>query len=316
MKIVVLDGYTLNPGDISWEPLERLGDLTVYDRTPPEKAAERIGDAEIVLTNKTPITAELIRGSRMQYIGVLATGYNVVDVQAAKESGIPVANIPTYGTEAVAQFTMALLLELCHHVGAHAESVQAGEWESSSDWCYWKYPLVELAGKTFGVAGFGKIGQAVGRIAAAFGMKVVYFDVHAAQDCGFARQVSLKELLACSDVVSLHCPLFESTKGMINAQTIAGMKTGAFLLNASRGPLVDENALAEALESGKLAGAAVDVVSTEPIHSDNPLLHAKNCIITPHIAWAAKESRTRLMQIAAENVESFLRGDARNVVNP
>lgn len=315
MKIVVLDGYTLNPGDLTWKPLESLGELTVYDRTPLQEVEKRIGDAEIVLTNKTPITAECIRHSRMRYIGVLATGYNVVDVQAAKEAGIPVSNIPTYGTEAVAQFTMALLLELCHHVGAHAESVKAGEWENNSDWCYWNYPLVELAGKTFGVVGFGKIGQAVGRLAAAFGMKVLYFDVHAAQDCGFARPVSLEELLACSDVVSLHCPLFESTKELINARTIAQMKTGAFLLNASRGPLVDEAALAKALEDGKLAGAAVDVVSTEPIRGDNPLLRVKNCLITPHIAWAAKESRMRLMKIAAENVESFLQGNARNIVN-
>ncbi|HIS78737.1 MAG TPA: D-2-hydroxyacid dehydrogenase [Candidatus Caccousia stercoris] len=316
MKIVVLDGYTLNPGDLTWEPLERLGELTVYDRTPPEQIAERIKGAQAVLTNKTPLSRELLSDSSARYVGVLATGYNVVDVEAARELGIPVTNIPTYGTDAVAQFTTALLLELCHHVGAHAESVRAGDWEHNADWCYWNYPLIELAGKTMGIIGFGKIGQAVGRIAAALGMKVVYADQKPAADCAFAQKLPLDELLACSDVVSLHCPLFDSTRGIINDAAIAKMKPGTLLLNTSRGPLIDEAAVASALTEGRLAGAAMDVVSTEPIRGDNPLLRAPNCILTPHIAWATRQARERLMRIAAENLAAFQNGAPQNVVNP
>ena len=316
MKIVVLDGYTLNPGDLTWEPLERLGELTVYDRTPPEQIAERMKGAQAVLTNKTPLSRELLSDSSARYVGVLATGYNVVDVEAARELGIPVTNIPTYGTDAVAQFTTALLLELCHHVGAHAESVRAGDWEHNADWCYWNYPLIELAGKTMGIIGFGKIGQTVGRIAAALGMKVVYADQKPVADCAFAQKLPLDELLACSDVVSLHCPLFDSTRGIINDAAIAKMKPGALLLNTSRGPLIDEAAVASALTEGRLAGAAMDVVSTEPIRGDNPLLRAPNCILTPHIAWATREARERLMRIAAENLAAFQNGAPRNVVNP
>lgn len=315
MKIVVLDGYTLNPGDLTWKPLEELGEVTVYARTPEDKVVERIGNAEIVFTNKTPITNQVIAKTQMKYIGVLATGYNVVDVEAAKKANILVTNIPTYGTAAVAQFAMALLLELCHHVGRHSDGVFRGEWERSVDWCYWNYPLIELAGKTFGIIGFGKIGQATGRIASALGMNVVYFDQYPAKDCDFAKQVDIDELFKVSDVISLHCPLFESTKGIVNQETIKKMKEGVLLLNTSRGPLIVERDLAEALESGKVAGAAMDVVSTEPIQSNNPLLKAPNCILTPHIAWATKEARSRLMNIAADNLKAFQDGYPVNVVN-
>lgn len=315
MKIVVLDGYTLNPGDLTWKPLEELGEVTVYARTPEDKVVERIGNAEIVFTNKTPITNQVIAKTQMKYIGVLATGYNVVDVEAAKKANILVTNIPTYGTAAVAQFAMALLLELCHHVGRHSDGVFRGEWERSVDWCYWNYPLIELAGKTFGIIGFGKIGQATGRIASALGMNVVYFDQYPAKDCDFAKQVDIDELFKVSDVISLHCPLFESTKGIVNQETIKKMKEGVLLLNTSRGPLIVERDLAEALESGKVAGAAMDVVSTEPIQSDNPLLKAPNCILTPHIAWATEEARSRLMNIAADNLKAFQDGYPVNVVN-
>ncbi|MBS7175401.1 D-2-hydroxyacid dehydrogenase [Massiliimalia timonensis] len=315
MKIVVLDGYTLNPGDLTWKPLEELGEVTVYARTPEDKVVERIGNAEIVFTNKTPITNQVIAKTQMKYIGVLATGYNVVDVEAAKKANILVTNVPTYGTAAVAQFAMALLLELCHHVGHHSDGVFRGEWERSVDWCYWNYPLIELAGKTFGIIGFGKIGQATGRIASALGMNVVYFDQYPAKDCDFAKQVDIDELFKVSDVISLHCPLFESTKGIVNQETIKKMKEGVLLLNTSRGPLIVERDLAEALESGKVAGAAMDVVSTEPIQSNNPLLKAPNCILTPHIAWATKEARSRLMNIAADNLKAFQDGYPVNVVN-
>lgn len=315
MKIVVLDGYTLNPGDLTWEPLEALGEVTVYDRTPAEQVIERIGEAAVVFTNKTPITEQVIEKTNLKYIGVLATGYNVVDVAAAQKAGVTVTNIPTYGTDAVAQFAIALLLEMCHHVGAHSDGVRKGEWAGSKDWCYWNYPLIELAGKTFGVIGFGKIGQATGKIASALGMRVIYFDQYPAPDCMFAQQVTLEELLRSADVISLHCPLFESTKGIINAQTIAKMKQGVFLLNTSRGPLVVEEDVAAALRSGKIAGAAMDVVSTEPIQEDNPLLQAPNCILTPHIAWATKEARLRLMNIAAKNLSAYQQGNPVNTVN-
>ncbi|HHW67951.1 D-2-hydroxyacid dehydrogenase [Defluviitalea raffinosedens] len=318
MKIVILDGYTENPGDLSWEGFEKLGDLTVYDRTPSDKIIERIGDAEVVYTNKTPITRETLDACpNIKFIGVLATGYNVVDVNAAKEKGIPVSNIPTYGTMAVAQFAIALLLELCHHIGEHSECVKRGDWTNNPDWCFWNYPLVELAGKTMGVIGFGRIGQATAKIAQALGMKILAYDSfkNPALESETCKYAELDELLANSDVISLHCPLFSETEGIINKSTIAKMKDGVMIINTSRGPLIVEEDLRDALNSGKVAGAAVDVVSSEPIKMDNPLLQAKNMIITPHIAWAPKESRQRLMDIAVENLKAYAAGAPINVVN-
>lgn len=318
MKIIVLDGYTLNPGDISWEGLEKLGELTVYDRTRPEEIVQRIGDGEIVYTNKTPLTKETLKACPgIKFIGVLATGYNVVDVEAARALGIQVANIPTYGTAAVAQFAIGLLLELCHHIGEHSDCVKRGEWSSNPDWCFWKHPLVELAGKTMGVIGFGRIGQETARIAQALGMKILAYDAFQrpeleTETCHYA---DLDTLLAQSDVISLHCPLFPETEGIINKETIGKMKDGVMIINDSRGPLIVEEDLRDALNSGKVAGAAVDVVSTEPIRMDNPLLEAKNVIITPHIAWAPRESRQRLMDIAVNNLKCFLEGAPVNIVN-
>lgn len=323
MKAVVLDGYTLNPGDLSWKALEALCPTTVYDRTATTAEGtrlilERIGDAEIVFTNKTPVTAEIIAAApALQFIGVLATGYNVVDVAAAKNKGIVVSNIPTYGTTAVAQMAIALLLEVCHHVGAHSDAVRRGDWTNNKDWCFWNYPLIELAGKTMGIIGFGRIGQNTARIAQALGMQILAHDSFKIPELenDTLRYVELDELYAKSDVISLHCPLFDSTKGMINAASIAKMKDGVILINTSRGPLVVEQDLTDALNSGKVAAAGLDVVSSEPIAANNPLLQAKNCIITPHIAWAPKESRGRLMDIAIENVRQFLAGTPVNVVN-
>lgn len=317
MKIVVLDGYTLNPGDLSWEGLEKLGELTVYDRTPEDKVAERIGDAEIVFTNKVPVTKETFDKTNIKFIGVLATGYNIVDVETAKAKGIPVANIPTYGTASVSQMAFAHLLEICQHVQAHSDAVMKGEWTNNPDWCFWNYPLIELAGKTMGVIGYGRIGQTTGNIAQAFGMKVLAFDSYQnkALESDTMKYAELDELFANSDVISLHCPLFESTKGIINKNNIAKMKDGVIILNTSRGPLVVEEDLAEALNSGKVFAAGVDVVSTEPIKADNPLLKAKNIFITPHIAWAPIESRSRLMDIAVENLKAYLNGSPVNVVN-
>lgn len=292
MKIVVLDGYTLNPGDITWEGMEALGELTVYDRTKAEDVAARIGDADVVYTNKTPITKETLDACpNVKFIGVLATGYNIVDIAAAKEKGIPVSNIPTYGTAAVSQFAIGLLLELCHHIGEHSDAVKAGEWTSNPDWCFWKYPLVELDGKTMGIIGFGRIGQDTGKIAQALGMKVLAYDAFKRPELETetCHYVDLDILLAESDVIALHCPLFPDTEGIINKDTIAKMKDGVMIINNSRGPLVVEQDLRDALDSGKVAGAAVDVVSTEPIRMDNPLIGAKNVIITPHISWAPKE---------------------------
>lgn len=317
MKIVILDGYTENPGDLSWDGFENLGELTVYDRTPREKIIERIGKAEAIIVNKTPIDkATLEACPNIRYIGVLATGYNVVDVNAAKEKGIAVCNIPTYGTDAVAQFAIALLLEVCHHVAHHSQAVHEGRWENNADWCFWDYPLIELAGKTMGIIGFGRIGQATGRIAKALGMKVIAFDEHA-NDSGsmIAEYVSLDELFAQSDVITLHCPLFPSTEGIINKENIAKMKDGVIIINNSRGQLIHEGDLAEALNSGKVYAAGLDVVSSEPINGNNPLLKAKNCIITPHISWAPKESRKRLMDIAVNNLAAFIDGNPINVVN-
>ncbi|WP_286680091.1 D-2-hydroxyacid dehydrogenase [Tepidanaerobacter sp. EBM-49] len=317
MKIVVLDGYTLNPGDLSWEDLKKLGDLTVYDRTPNDKIIERIGNAEIVFTNKVPITREVLEKTNIKYIGVLATGYDVVDINAAKEKGIPVTNIPTYGTASVAQMVFAHILEICHHVAAHSEAVKAGEWTNNPDWCFWKYPLIELADKNMGVIGYGRIGQAVGKIAQAFGMKVLAHDKYQNKDLESEtmKYVDLDELLKNSDVISLHCPLTEENKGIINKSTIAKMKDSVIIINTARGQLIVEEDLAEALNQGKVYAAGLDVVSKEPIKEDNPLLKAKNIFITPHIAWAPKESRQRLMDIAVDNLRAFLEGRPVNVVN-
>ncbi|HIZ43762.1 MAG TPA: D-2-hydroxyacid dehydrogenase [Firmicutes bacterium] len=318
MKIVVLDGYTENPGDLSWDELGKLGDLTVYDRTADGDIVSRIGDAELVITNKTPISRDTLeRCPSVRYIGVLATGYNVVDTGAAKEKGIPVTNIPAYGTETVAQYAISLLLEICGHVGHHSEAVHGGRWESCEDFCFWDFPMIELCGKTMGIIGYGKIGQAVGRIAQAFGMKVLAFANHRRPELESetCRYTDLEELLEKSDVISLHCPLFPDTEGIINRETIAKMKDGVIIINNSRGQLIVEQDLADALESRKVLAAGVDVVSTEPIKGDNPLLKAPNCIITPHISWAAKEARERLMNIAVDNVKQFLAGTPVNVVN-
>jgi len=318
MEIVVLDGFTLNPGDLTWAGLERHGIVTIYDRTPEDLVIDRIGRAEIIFTNKTVLNGNILKSvPSVKYIGVLATGYNVVDIEIAKELGITVTNIPTYGTTAVSQFVFALLLEICHHVGAHSDSVRQGDWVKCPDFCYWNYPLIELAGKTIGMIGYGRIGQDTGRIAQAFGMKVLAYDSYKnlSLENSTMKYVELDELYAQSDVISLHCPLFESTKGIINQNSIAKMKDGVILINTSRGPLVVEEDLKNALNSGKIAMAGLDVVSSEPIKADSPLLSAKNCIITPHIAWAPKESRSRLMTIAVDNLSQFLDGSPINVVN-
>ena len=320
MKIVVLDGYTENPGDLSWDELAKLGDLTVYDRTPVNDEAEiirRIGDAEMVYTNKTPISRRVIDACpNMKFISMLATGYNVVDYAYAKEKGIPVTNVPTYGTASVSQFSIALLLEVCHHIGHHDASVHAGNWAKSIDWCYWDYPLIELDGKTIGIIGFGRIGQSEGRIAKAMGMKVLAYDLYP-NDSGraIADYVSLDELYAKADVISLHCNLTPENTCMINKDSIAKMKDGVILINNARGQLINEQDVADALNSGKMGAAGLDVVYTEPIREDNPLLKAKNCIITPHISWAPKESRQRIMDCAVENAKAYIAGSPINVVN-
>lgn len=318
MKIVVLDGYTLNPGDLSWSGIEKHGELTVHDRTAPEQIMERLAGAEIVFTNKTPLTREHFAANpQMRFVGVLATGYNVVDIAAAKERKIPVCNIPTYGTMAVAQFAAALMLELCHRVGRHADSVKTGDWSRGSDFCYWLNPLIELDGKTLGVVGFGRIGQAFGKIAQAFGMNILAVDEYPNKslESDTLRYTTLDDLYANADVISLHCPLFDNNKGMINQAAIAKMKPGVLILNTSRGPLINEADLAEALKLGRVAGAGVDVLSCEPPTLENPLLSAPNCIVTPHIAWATKEARSRLMNIAVDNLSAFIKGKAQNVVN-
>lgn len=320
MKIVILDGYTLNPGDLSWERLNKFGELTIYDRTEydNDKIIDAIGEAGIIFTNKTPLPKEVLdKIPSLKYIGVLATGYNVVDVDAAKDLGIVVTNVPGYGTTAVAQMTMALLLEMCHHVGEHNRAVKEGEWSKSKDFCFWNYPLIELDGKTMGIIGFGRIGQATAKLAQAFGMNILTSGSRSKPELesNTCKQVDLEELLAKSDVISLHCPLTPETEGIINTSNISKMKDGAMIINTSRGQLIVEQDLKEALDNGKLAGAALDVVSKEPIDKDNPLLKANNCIITPHIAWASKESRNRLMNTALENLEAFLKGKPTNVVN-
>ena len=318
MKIVILDGYTENPGDLSWEDFDKLGELTVYDRCAnEEEVIKRIAGAEIVITNKTPVSRKVIESNEnLKYIGVMATGYNIVDCKAAREKGIPVTNIPSYGTYAVSQFAIALLLEICHHTGHHDRAVKEGRWERNPDWCFWDHPLIELLGKTIGIIGFGRIGQTTGKIAQALGMEVIANDT-APNDDGakIAEYVSLEELFERSDVISLHCPLFPDTEGMINRKSIAEMKDGVIIINNSRGALIVEQDLADALNSGKVRAAGLDVVSAEPIKPDNPLLKAKNCFITPHISWAPKESRERLMLITIDNLRSFLDGKPVNVVN-
>lgn len=320
MKIVVLDGYTENPGDISWEPLEALGNVTVYDRTSYEESpliAERIGDAEIAVINKTPISRATIDACpNLKAIAVLATGYNVADYEYAKEKGIPVMNVPVYGTDNVSQFAVSLMLEACSHIGFHSDSVHAGEWASNQDWCYWRFPMIEVSGKTAGIIGLGKIGVNTAKILNALNMKVIAFDTFQSEaGKAVAEYVDLDELLEKSDFIFLHCPLFPSTQGIINKDNIARMKDGVILINNSRGPLVVEQDLADALNSGKIACAAVDVVSTEPIKPDNVLLTAKNCIITPHISWATREARERIMQTTADNIRAFREGKPVNVVN-
>ncbi len=317
MRIVVLDGYTENPGDLSWDALARLGELTVYDRTPEGKTVERIGSAEIVITNKTPITAEILDACpSIRYIAVLATGYNVVDVAAAKKRGIPVSNVPAYGTAAVGQFAIAMLLEICNRVGYHSQTVRDGKWSKSLDFCYWDYPMIELDGKTMGIIGFGRIGQQTGKIAKALGMRVLAYGSRPTEEGRkIAEYVDLDTLLRESDVISLHCPLFPETKEIINRETIAKMKNGVILLNNSRGGLIAEQDVADALNSGKIYAAGLDVVSIEPIQESNPLLTAKNCFITPHISWAAKEARQRIMDCTVDNVRQYLLGSPVNVVN-
>ena len=319
MKIIVLDGETLNPGDLSWDGLKAVGDVTVYDRTPDDLIIERISDAPVIITNKTIIDARILDACpSVKYIGVLATGYNVVDTEAARAKGIPVANNPTYGTTAVSQFAIALLLEICHHIGEHDQSVKQGQWTNCQDFCYWNSPLIELDAKTMGIVGFGRIGQRTAQIAQGLGMNVLVNDNMKIDglESDTLRYVERDELFAKSDVISLHCPLFESTKGIINSENIAKMKDGVIIINTSRGPLVVEQDLADALNSGKVYAAGLDVVSSEPISAGNPLLGARNCIITPHIAWAPVEARSRLLNIAVDNVRNFLAGTPSNVVNP
>ena len=317
MKIVVLDGHCLNPGDLSWDFLSQFGEYTVYDRTPNDLIVPRIGDAEIVLLNKTPISAETLDACpSVKLICVLATGYNVVDVTAAKERGIPVCNVPDYGTAAVAQFTFALLLELCHQVGHHGQAVRDGKWSSCPDFCFWDTPQMELAGKTLGIIGFGRIGRAVGKIAKAFGMNVIAYNRSQCEEgLAIGRYVNLEELLANSDVISLHCPLTAENTGLISKSAIEKMKDGAILINTARGPLLDEQAVADALANGKLRGAACDVVSAEPMKKDNPLRTAPNCIVTPHMAWAPKESRQRIADCTEKSIRAFMDGNPINTVN-
>ena len=318
IRIVVLDGHALNPGDLSWEALRAIGDPQVFDRTADDQIVARAREAEIVLTTRTPLPAQILRQlKKTRYVGVMFTGYDVVDVKAARELNIVVTNIPTYGTASVAEFTFALLLELCRHAALHSDAIRAGEWSRSTDFSFWKTPQVELAGKTLGIIGLGRIGRRVAEIALAFELRVIAADEvrSSVPDWPNFRWYEVDELLPQADVVSLHCPLLPQTQGIINARSLALMKPNAFLINPSRGGLVVEQELADALNSGRLAGAAVDVLSSEPPTPDNPLLRAKNCIVTPHIAWATKEARTRLLNTAIANVRAFLEGHRANVVN-
>lgn len=322
-KAVILDGYTLNPGDLDWKPLQELADFEIYDRTTYsiEEAPliiERAKDAEVILTNKTPLTKEILDELPMlKYIGVLATGYNVVDVEAAKERNITVTNIPSYGTDTVAQAAIALLLELCHRTGDHSNAVKNGEWTNSPDFCFWNHPIIELSGKTMGIIGYGQIGQTTSRIAQAFGMKVLAYNRTREKviETESVRYATLEELYREADVIMLHCPLTEENEGFINKEAIEQMKDSVLIVNNARGALINEADLADALNRGKVAGAGLDVVSEEPISEDNPLLKAKNCIITPHIAWASLEARQRLLNIAVENLSKYLEGNPINVVN-
>lgn len=316
MKIVILDGYTLNPGDLSWEGFEKLGDCIVYDRTPPELAVERARDAEVVITNKVVFDKNAITQlPKLKYIGVLATGYNVVDVEAASKAGVTVTNIPAYSTASVAQMVFSFILNFVQNVSVHAASVAAGEWTNSADFSYWKTPQTELAGKTLGIIGFGQIGRAVAKIGLAFGMKVIFSNRSRKEVQMEATQVDLDDLLEKSDFISINCPLNAENKGFINKAAIQKMKPEVFIVNTGRGPLINENDLADALNNGRIAGAGLDVLSVEPARPDNPLVGAKNCFITPHIAWATFEARTRLMNVAAENLKAFLEGNPQNVVN-
>ena len=320
MKIVVLDGFTENPGDISWKPLQDLGETIIYERTSyrdTPQIAERLQDAEIAVTNKTPISRKTIdRATRLKAIAVLATGYDVIDVAYAKQKGIVVMNVPVYGTENVSQFAIGLLLEACSHIGQHSVSVHRGDWSRNPDWCYWQSPLIEVAGKTAGIIGLGRIGRNTAKVLRALQVHVLAYDAHEfGAGRAVAQYVALDELLAKSDFIFLHCPLFPETQGIINKQNLQKMKQGVILINNSRGPLIVEQDLYEALETGKVACAALDVVSTEPIRADNILLKAKNCILTPHISWATKEARQRIMQQTAENIRAFLAGTPQNVVN-
>lgn len=318
MKIVVLDGYTLNPGDITWDGLKKLGDVTIYDRTPAGKVLERARGAAVLLSNKTPLGGDVIsKLPELRYIGVLATGYNVIDIEAAKKSGITVTNAPGYGTDSVVQMTFALLLELALRVQRHSDTVMEGKWAGSADFCYWDYPLVELAGKTIGIIGFGNIGRKVGDVATAFGMNIIG-NARTRRDQSHRknfRWADIPELLEQSDVVSIHCPLFPETKGLINQENLKRMKRSAYLLNTSRGPIVVDKDLADALNNGIIAGAGIDVLSAEPPEKDNPLYSARNCLITPHISWATKEARARLMDIAVNNLSAFIAGNSVNIVN-
>lgn len=318
MKIVILDGYTLNPGDLSWDGLKALGEVEVYDRTPADKVAERAAGAEIVFTNKTPVGEEALNQlSSLKFIGVLATGYNIVNTEVAKQKGVVVSNVPGYGTPSVVQLTFALLLELCLRVQRHSDAVMEGRWAASKDWSFWDYPLVELSGKTMGIIGFGNIGQGVADVAIAFGMQVIgssRTQTDQSHRKNF-RWVEVPELLQESDVVSIHCPLTPETKGLLNKESLKLMKPSAFLLNTSRGPIIVDEDLADALNNDVIAGAGIDVLSAEPPPKDNPLFGAKNCIITPHIAWATREARKRLMDITVNNLKSFLDGKPVNVVN-
>jgi glycerate dehydrogenase len=317
MKIVVLDGFTLNPGDLSWSALEGLGDCVIYDRTSPGLIVERAREGELVFTNKVVLgRAEFAKLPRLRYIGVLATGYNVVDVAAARERGIVVTNIPAYGTRSVAQMTFALILELTQHVGHHAQTVRDGRWSESKDFCYWNFPLMELEGLTLGLLGFGRIGRAVAEVGLAFGMKVIAFDPGVTSNVMTGVTfVDQETLFRQSDIISLHCPLTSENAGLVNAASLALMKPTAFLINTSRGPLIKEAELADALNAGRIAGAGLDVLAVEPPLPDNPLLKAKNCLITPHISWATTAARRRLMETAVNNLRAFVAGKPENVVN-
>lgn len=319
MKIVVLDGYTLNPGDLSWAKLEIIGETVVYDRTPEDLIMERAKEADIILTNKTPLRKNVLKQlPKLKYIGVLATGFDVIDVTAANKQNIVVTNIPTYGTDSVAQLVFALLLELCHHVGHHSESVKKGEWSSKEDWCYWVMPLMELSGKTMGIVGFGRIGRKTAEIAKAFGMNVIAHDPFAQKKAKDDRTnwMGLSELLQTSDIISLHCPLTSENKELINKKQLKLMKSSAIVINTSRGKLINNDDLAEALNQGVIGGAGLDVLFVEPPPANDPLLTAKNCFITPHIAWGTIEARSRLLNMAVENICSFLSGESTNVIYP